>query len=439
MMPWYDAAALMVGGLLFLMFFGMPVAIAFLAINIIGVYVFMGGLVGIDQLVANATTSVTSFALVPVPLFLIMGELMFHTGLAIRVFDALDKCFGGIRGRLSYLTVGGGTIFATLSGSSMANTAMLGTTLMPDMIRRGYKPHMIMGPILATGGLAMIIPPSSLAVLLGSLARIDVGALLIAGLLPGLILALMFAGMIRLQIFLDPDAAPGYAVERATWGEIARAIVVDILPMGIVIFAVVGLILLGWATPTESAAFGALSVVVLAAVYRRLTVRAFVQALQGTLRVSAMMLMIIVGSTTFSQILAFSGASSGLISFATSFDLGFYTILTLMFLVLIVLGMFMDQLSIMMLTLPIFMPLGATYGFDPIWFGVIMLLALELSLATPPFGLLLFVMVGVSPKGTTIGQVARAAMPYIGCTLLLVVILAIFPELALWLPGLIRN
>lgn len=439
MMPWYDAAALMVGGLLFLMFFGMPVAISFLAINIIGVYVFMGGLVGIDQLVANATTSVTSFALVPVPLFLIMGELMFHTGLAIRVFDALDKCFGGIRGRLSYLTVGGGTIFATLSGSSMANTAMLGTTLMPDMIRRGYKPHMIMGPILATGGLAMIIPPSSLAVLLGSLARIDVGALLIAGLLPGLILALMFAGMIRLQIFLDPDAAPGYAVERATWGEIARAIVVDILPMGIVIFAVVGLILLGWATPTESAAFGALSVVVLAAVYRRLTVRAFVQALQGTLRVSAMMLMIIVGSTTFSQILAFSGASSGLISFATSFDLGFYTILTLMFLVLIVLGMFMDQLSIMMLTLPIFMPLGATYGFDPIWFGVIMLLALELSLATPPFGLLLFVMVGVSPKGTTIGQVARAAMPYIGCTLLLVVILAIFPELALWLPGLIRN
>ena len=439
MMEWYEAASLMVGGLLFLMFFGMPVAIAFLTINVVGVYLFMGGMIGIDQLVANATTSVTSFALVPVPLFLIMGELLFHTGLAVRVFDALDKCFGGIKGRLSYLTVGGGTIFATLSGSSMANTAMLGTTLMPDMIKRGYKPKMIMGPILATGGLAMIIPPSSLAVLLGSLARIDVGALLIAGLVPGLVLALMFVATIRIQIALDPDAAPGYAAERASPGQILYAIATDILPMGLVIFAVVGLILLGWATPTESAAFGTLAVAILAAVYGKLTWASVIAAMKGTLMVSAMMLMIIVGSTTFSQILAFSGASTGLISYAMSFDFGFYAILALMFLVLILLGMFMDQLSIMMLTLPIFMPLASSYGFDPIWFGVIMLLALELSLATPPFGLLLFVMVGVSPPGTTIGQVAWAAAPYIACTLLLVLILAVFPELALWLPGMMRS
>jgi len=439
MMEWYEAASLMVGGLLFLMFFGMPVAIAFLTINVVGVWLFMRGMIGIDQLVANATTSVTSFALVPVPLFLIMGELLFHTGLAVRVFDALDKCFGGIRGRLSYLTVGGGTIFATLSGSSMANTAMLGTTLMPDMIKRGYKPKMIMGPILATGGLAMIIPPSSLAVLLGSLARIDVGALLIAGLVPGLVLALMFVTTIRVQIALDPDAAPGYAAERASPGQVLYAIATDILPMGLVIFAVVGLILLGWATPTESAAFGTLAVAILAAVYGKLTWASIIAAMRGTLMVSAMMLMIIVGSTTFSQILAFSGASTGLISYAMSFDFGFYAILALMLLVLILLGMFMDQLSIMMLTLPIFMPLASSYGFDPIWFGVIMLLALELSLATPPFGLLLFVMVGVSPPGTTIGQVAWAAAPYIACTLLLVVILAIFPGLALWLPGLMRS
>jgi len=438
-MEWYEAASLMVGGLLFLMFFGMPVAIAFLTINVVGVWLFMRGMIGIDQLVANATTSVTSFALVPVPLFLIMGELLFHTGLAVRVFDALDKCFGGIRGRLSYLTVGGGTIFATLSGSSMANTAMLGTTLMPDMIKRGYKPKMIMGPILATGGLAMIIPPSSLAVLLGSLARIDVGALLIAGLVPGLVLALMFVTTIRVQIALDPDAAPGYAAERASPGQVLYAIATDILPMGLVIFAVVGLILLGWATPTESAAFGTLAVAILAAVYGKLTWASIIAAMRGTLMVSAMMLMIIVGSTTFSQILAFSGASTGLISYAMSFDFGFYAILALMLLVLILLGMFMDQLSIMMLTLPIFMPLASSYGFDPIWFGVIMLLALELSLATPPFGLLLFVMVGVSPPGTTIGQVAWAAAPYIACTLLLVVILAIFPGLALWLPGLMRS
>ncbi|MCL4675723.1 MAG: TRAP transporter large permease [Pararhodobacter sp.] len=438
-MPWYEAALFLMGGLVLLMFLGVPVAIAFLAINIAGVYVFMGGLVGIDQLVANSTAAVTSFVLVPVPLFLIMGELLFHTGLAFRVFDALDKCLGGIRGRLCYLSVGGGTIFATLSGSSMANTAMLGTTLMPDMIKRGYKRHIIQGPIMAIGGLAMIIPPSSLAVLLGSLGRIDVGSLLIAGLVPGLILAVMFLGMIRLQIAIDPDAAPGYAAERAPLRELLRGLLVDVAPMGLVIFAVIGLILLGWATPTESAAFGVLSVVVLAVLNRKLTWEAVLKSMRGTMVVSVMMLMIIVGSTTFSQVLAFSGASAGMIAAATSLDVSPYFMLTAMFLVLLVLGMFMDPLSIMMLTLPIFMPLVSLYGFDPVWFGVIMLLGLELGLVTPPFGLLLFVMVGVSPPGTTVGQVALAALPYICCTLLLVIILAIFPQLALWLPDLMRS
>lgn len=282
----------------------------------------------------------------------------------------------------------------------------------------------------------MIIPPSSLAVLLGSLARVDVGALLIAGMIPGLILACLFVALIRLQIALDPDAAPGYAAERAPAREIAVSLLRDVAPMGLVVFSVVGLILLGWATPTESAAFGAMSVALLALIHGKLTREAVVKAMRGTLMVSAMMLTIIIGSTTFSQLLAFSGASAGLIGWATQFEVSPYLMLTLLILVLIVLGMFMDQLSIMMLTLPIFMPLIGIYGFDPIWFGVVMLLALELSLATPPFGLLLFVMVGVSPPGTTIGQVARAALPYICCTLLLIVLLTLFPQLALWLPGL---
>src|SRR5690606_17414398 len=150
---------------LLLMAIGMPVAFAFFAVNILGVWLFMGGMMGVDQFMTNATASITNFSLVPVPLFLLMGELFFNTCLAKRVFDALDKVLGGIHGRLSYLTVGGGTLFATLSGSSMANTAMLGASLTPDMMRRGYKKHMIIGPIIATGGLAMIIPPSTLAVL----------------------------------------------------------------------------------------------------------------------------------------------------------------------------------------------------------------------------------------------------------------------------------
>lgn len=433
-MLWGEAALLLIGGLVALMAIGVPVAIAFLAINILGVLIFMGGMAGVDQLVANASGALTTFTLVPVPLFMIMGELFFHTGLAARVFDALDKCLGGLPGRLSYMTVGGGTVFATLSGSSMANTAMLGSLMVPEMTRRGYKKHMIMGPILATGGLAMIIPPSTLAVLLGSLARLDVGALLIAGLVPGVVLALLYVIVIRLQIARDPQAAPGYATERPSAGEIAEALLINVLPMGLVVFSVIGLILLGWATPTESAAFGVLSVVLLALLYRCLTWSAVVKALKGALAVTAMMFFIILGSTTFSQVLAFSGATSGLLAWATDFEVSRYVMLLGMLLVLILLGMFMDQLSMMMLTLPIFIPLVTSLGFDPVWFGILMLLALELSLSTPPFGMLLFVMMGVGPPGTTLGEVALAAAPYIACTLLVMLLLTVFPEIVLFLP-----
>lgn len=438
MIAWYYAATLLMGGLVGLMLLGMPVAVAFLVINMAGVWFLMGGLGGIEQMLVNASVSVTTFTLSPIPLFLIMGEVLFHSGLASRVFGALDRCFGGIRGRLAYLTVGGGTVFATLSGSSMANTAMLGTTLMPDMIKRGYKPYLIMGPIIATGGLAMIIPPSSLAVLLGSLARIDVGALMIAGLVPGLILACLYVATIWLLIRVDPDAAPGYAPERHPLSEIVKGLLIDVLPMGFVIFAVIGLILLGWATPTESAACGTAAVLILSLLYRRLSLGVIVASLRGTVKVSAMMLLIIMGSTTFSQILAFSGASQGLIGFATGFELSALAMLLAMLVVLIVLGMFMDQLSIMMLTLPIFMPLVMTYDFDPVWFGIVMLLALELSLATPPFGLLLFVMLGVAPAGTQMRHVAYAASPFLLCSLLLIGMLVVMPQLATWLPGIIR-
>lgn len=432
-MSWQMAALVLGGGVIFLMAIGTPVVIAFLAVNLVGAVIFMGGLTGIDQLIANATASITSFTLVPVPLFILMGELLFHTGMAVKVFDALDKLLGAIRARLAYLTVIGGTIFATLSGSSIANTAMLGATLMPDMQRRGYKKSLIMGPIIATGGVAMIIPPSSLAVLLGSLAKIDVGALLLAGVIPGFLLSLMYLIVIRIHVWLDPEAAPPVSVIRVPTAEKLRALALDILPMGLVIFAVIGLIILGVASPTESAAFGVLAVLILAACYGKLTWEALRKTMWGTLSVSTMMLVIILASSTFSQLLAFSGASMGLIGMISGASLGPHETLLAMLVVLIILGMFMDQLSIMMLTLPIFMPLVGMQGIDPIQFGMIMLLALELSLATPPFGLLLFVMMGVAPRGTTLWEIVRACLPYIGCTLILILVLIWAPQAILWL------
>ncbi len=433
---WYGIAGFLVGMVIVFMLLGIPVAFAFLTANIIGAMIYMGGLDAMPQIVVNAVESVTIFALIPVPLFIIMGELFFHTGLAIRVFDALDLCFGRLPGRLSYITVVGGTIFATLSGSTMANTAMMGSMMVPEMTSRGYKKHMSMGPILGTGGLAMIIPPSALAVLLASLAEIDIGKLLIAGVLPGLVLAILYSILIYAQVKLDKDAAPEYVVEPTPFGRVLLALVVNVLPMGFVVFCVIGLIILGIATPTESAGFGALGVLILAALYRVLSWDVIVKSVAGSVRVTAMVLLIILASSTFSQLLAFTGASAGLIEWATTVDLAPIVMLLIMFGVLLVLGMFMDQVSMMLLTVPIFFPLAQTLQFDLIWFGLVMLLALEISLTTPPFGLLLFVMMGVAPQGTTLWQVAMAAAPYIGCALIVLVLLILFPGLALYLPGL---
>lgn len=435
-MEWYEALALLLGVIVFLMAMGMPVALAFLAANIIGAWVFMGGERGIGQLLNNGLGSLTKFALVPIPLFLLMGEIFFHTGLGGRMFNAIDKLLGRLSGRLSYVTVLGGTAFSTLSGSSMGSTALLGSLMVPEMSQRGYKSHMSIGPILGTGGLAIIIPPSALAVLLATLAQIDVGALLIAGVLPGLILAAFYIGTIWLQTRLDPSAAPAYDVEPLSFLNKITLLLREVVPMVGVMVVIIILMITGFVTPSEAAAFGALGVLVLAAVFRCLTWEAMRKSVTGALKVTLMAYLIVFGSATFSQLLAFSGASRGLVNWAISFDLAPLAMLMVMFAVLLLLGMFMEQISMMLLTVPIFFPLALSLGYDPVWFGLIMLLALEISFTTPPFGLLLFVMKGVAPPGTTMRTIYTSAFPFIGCSLLLVALLVLFPQIALWLPGL---
>tara|TARA_R110002094_G_scaffold17705_1_gene29292 strand:+ start:1717 stop:3024 length:1308 start_codon:yes stop_codon:yes gene_type:complete len=434
-MEWFESLALLLGSILLLMAIGMPVALAFLAANIVGAWFFMGGAKGVTLLLNNGFGGLTNYALVPIPLFLLMGEIFFHTGLGARMFNAIDRLLGKLPGRLSYVTVLGGTAFSTLSGSSMGSTALLGSLMVPEMTARGYKKHMSIGPILGTGGLAIIIPPSALAVLLATLARIDVGALLIAGIIPGLILAAFYIATIYIQTRIDPDAAPAYDVETLSLRQKLRLLFGDVLPMlSVMVLIVVGMVA-GLITPSEAAAFGALGVLILAVLFRCLTWLSIKKSIVGALRVTLMAYLIVFGSATFSQLLAFSGASSGLINWATSFDLAPIAMLLVMFAVLLLLGMFMEQISMMLLTVPIFFPLAASLGFDPIWFGLIILLALEISFTTPPFGLLLFVMKGVAPKDTTMREIYLSAFPFMGCSMLLVFLLILFPQLALWLTG----
>ena len=337
-MLWYEAGGLLLGCVVAGMALGIPVAFTFMLTNVIGIFLFSGGWPVLPQIADNATQLISTFTLSPIPMFILMGSLFFHTGLAIKVFDALDKLLGKIPGRLCFLTVIGGSLFSTLTGSTMANTAMLGSLLVPEMTRRGYSKKMSMGPILGTGGLAMIIPPSSLGVLLASIAQVDVGRLLIAGLLPGILLATLYAAMIAFQLWRDPESAPSYEVESTTWGEKLYQVCVNILPMGLVVFMVIGFIVLGWATPSESASFGVVGVVILAVARRAFTWKSFTTSLIATIRVAGMVFFILMNSTVFSQLLSLSGASRGLVNWATGFDVPPLLILTAMFLVLIMLG-----------------------------------------------------------------------------------------------------
>lgn len=438
-MEWWAALLFLVGSVVALIMLGVPVAFAFLIGNIAGVMVFMGGIGGLIQILDNSTATLSSFTLVPVPLFILMGGIFFNAGLAQRTFEGIDVIMGRLPGRLSYLTVAGGTAFATLTGASMANTAMLGSLMIPEMVRRGYSKKLAMGPILATGGLAIIIPPSAPAVILGSLANIDIAALLIAGIGPGLVLALMFAGVIFLQVTFDPEAAPAYDVPRVPWSRKLRVFVTNVLPMLLVLALVIGTILLGIATPTESAAFGVLGVLILAFAFGGLTWKGLYDSVESAVVVSGMVFFIIVGSVGFSQLVAYSGANQGLLNWALSFDVPPTAMIALMLLVLMVMGMFMDLFSMMMLTVPVFFPLAAALGMDPILFGVMVLITLEMGLITPPFGLSLFIMRGIAPPGTTMAEVIRAAVPYLVCDVLILALLFVLPGIALYLPSLIQR
>jgi tripartite ATP-independent transporter DctM subunit len=437
-MAWYGTLGLLIGLLLVFMALGLPVVFAFFAVNLVGAFVFMGGDKGMLQLMRNAADAVQSFALLPIPLFIFMGEVMFHTGVAARAIDAVDRLIARVPGRLSLVAITGGTIFSSLSGSTIANTAMLCSTLLPEMTRRGYHPSISVGPIVAVGGLAMLIPPSALAVLLGSVARIPIGELLVASIIPALILAALFFAYVILRCRLDPSLAPPYDVAAYSWRERLLPFFKYVLPLMGIFVVVVGSIIGGFATPTESAALGAAAALAAAAAYRRLDWANFVISVRETLRLTVMTLFIICGSITFSQILAFTQASTGLSELVTGAGLSPFWVLLGMLGILLVLGCFMDQVSMMMITAPLFMPVAEALGLEIVWFGVLMLMVLEISLATPPFGLLLFVARGAAPQ-IPMGAIMRSVAPFIAIALGVVGLLIAFPELTLLLPRLMAS
>jgi tripartite ATP-independent transporter DctM subunit len=436
-MDWVTLFIIILSSLIFLFFLGVPVAYSFLFINILFGYIFWGEN-GLTQLILSIFRSISSFSLLPVPLFLLMGEVMFLFGIAQNMMETLEKWMGRLPGRLSLLAVVGGVIFATLSGSSMAGCAMLGQTLLPEMEKRGYKYQVTLGPIMGCGTLAAMIPPSALGVLLACLAQISVGDFLLSIIFPGLLMAALFALYIIIRCLLQPDLAPDYEVKKVSLRERIILSLKYILPLGLVIFAVIGLIVVGVATPTESAAVGALVCFILAFFYKGFRGEILKRSIVNSVKITVMMFMILSGATAFSQLLAYTGASSNLVALATKAPLSPIVMIIIMQFILILLGTFMEPLSILMVAMPIYMPIIRHLGVEPLAFCAVLLINMEMATISPPDGLVLYTMKAVAPHHS-MTEIYKASIPFNIIDIVAMAIIMIFPQIALFLPSIAKR
>lgn len=436
-MHWTSALSIMLGLVSVQLLLGVPVAFAFLAANVIGAILFLGGIGATLSFPLESLEAIGRYSLTSIPMFILMGELLFHTGVAIQAIGAIDKLIVRIPGRMAVVALLGGTAFASLSGSTIASTALIGNTLLPKMIDQGYEKKLAMGSIMSVGGIAMLIPPSALAVLLASLAEQSIADLLIAGIVPGLLMAFLFIAYVIVRCRIDPSLAPPEPVtaRKVEW----RPVMVYVAPLFLIFAAVLGSMFGGYASPTEASAIGCVATAITCMGYRRLTLKSLRVSVVETAKISGMILFIIVGSQTFAQILSVSGGTSGLLSALAGGALQPMGVVLIMLGILLFLGCFMDQVSMILLTLPFFVPLALSHHIDMTWLMLLILVAMEISLLTPPFGLLLFVMKGVAPKGITLTNVYGAAAPFVVLKLSVLAILVLWPQLATWLPNLIRK
>lgn len=427
-MAWWVIITLFFTSLILVFMTGTPIAFSFLLLDLLAMYFIMGANFT-GSFVGSILDSLTNFTLVAVPLFVLMGEFLFQSGLALKAIDVIEKWLGKLPGRLSILSIVSGALFASLSGSVMANTAMLGSLLTPEMSRKNYHKSMIVGPIVASGSLAMMIPPSSLTVIFGSLAGLSVGNLLIAGILPGLLMSVLYISYIIIRCTAQPELAPIEQLEEFDFKSVLKETVINVFPLVVIIFLTVGVIFFGIATPTEAASLGAFGSIILAWLLGEFNLEVIKKSLKGAVKVTGMTLIIVAASNSFSQVLAFTGATRSLTQFVVTMPLEPFWILIGMLAVIFLLGMFIEQVAIMMITIPVFMPIVKTLGFDPIWFGILMLMMLQIALLTPPVGLLLYTIKGVTPKEITMKDIWFAATPYVICGLVAILIILFIPQI----------
>jgi len=430
-MNWGLFLILAFGLLLGLLFAGVRIFAAFLALNLLGLTLLLGPR-GFGLFSNSIFETATSPSLMTVALFVLMGEILFRSGTVGVLFDSIDRLIGRLPGRLYVVTIVLSTVFGALSGSAVAVAAMLGRSVLPLMQGRGYDSRLSAGSVLAGASLAPIIPPSLLAVIVGSLADVSIAGLLVAGILPGI----LFAALTLAYVFLKAKKGAAADVPAAAEGS-ALGAALRMTPFLLVVLSVMGLIFLGVATPSESAATGVVGAIVVAAIFGRLSRAMLAEAIGSAVVVSGVILVIVCSAKLFSQLLSLAGATRGLVSLVAGLQLGPDLTFLLMMLIPFVLCMFIDQIAFMLLAIPIYQPVVAAMGYDPIWFWTLFLIILTVGSLTPPFGYTLFALKGASDRLST-SEVFSSAWPIVGIFVLGMAVLWAVPEIVTLIPGAVR-
>jgi len=417
-----------------LIFSRMPVGFLMALIGFFG----FSAIVSVDaslNLLAKDTFAVFgSYNLTVIPLFVFMGQLAFHSGISTRLFDSAYKFIGNLPGGLAIATIGACAGFAAICGSTNATAATMASATLPEMKRYNYKPELATGVVAAGGSLGILIPPSIIFIVYGILTEQSIGELFMAGILPGVLLSVMFVASILLWTTLRPELGPRgpkttFREKIASLRGITETIIIFIMVMG-GLFA-------GIFTPTEAGAVGAFSTLVVAIIQRNLTWKGFVSALFETTRTSCMILVIVAGATIFGHFLAVSRIPYDIANWISSFQLPSAVIMSMIIFVYFIGGCFIDSLALIMLTIPIFYPVVLKFGYDPIWFGVVIVLITQIGVITPPVGINVYVVSGVA-RDVPLNVIFKGVIPMLIAMLITTFLLIPFPQIALWLPGLIK-
>ncbi len=415
--------------MLALMLIGMPIAVVMAATGIVGGVLAFGWPL-VDSMGSVIWGTQNENLLTAIPLFILLGELLLRSGLADKMYAALSVWLGRLPGGLLHTNIGCCALFAATSGSSVATAATVGTVALPNLNARGYSKPQALGSLAAGGTLGILIPPSVNLLIYGSLTNTSIGQLFIAGIVPGILLTLLFMAVIAAMNINNPHAI----VEAEVSLDRRLRALVDLIPPLVIFLIVMGSIYLGIATPTESAALGVVTALVFVIREGKLSLSFFERCFIQTARTTGMVLLIVVAAFMLNVTLSLTGVAQLMTDWVASLGLSATGLLLALVIFYLLLGMFMDVLSMQVLTIPIAVPVVMAAGIDPIWFGVFVVLMCELGLITPPVGMNLYVVQGVRPDGGDFSDVIRGAIPFALMMLLCTALLIAFPALALWLP-----